>query len=127
MFYCIYFACYIWSLTSAWFTHTNSQMPFHNWTQLIIMAATYLFLCTNVTVNHMWHKSTLQVSVQQCWIIFETAAHCRELELNFFNMQLTEEGTWFLCGNSWDLCTLWFCVLNNFESLTVLKTHSYFY
>ena len=38
--------------------------------------------------------------MQQCWITFETATHCGELELHFLNKPRTEECTWFICENS---------------------------
>ena len=83
-----------------------------------------IFLQNNVIVNHVWHTSALQVNSQQFWISFETARHCAKIELHFLNKRLTEECTWFVCGSSRDLCTLWSCVLNNSESLTWVKMHS---
>ena len=61
--------------------------------------------------------------MQKCWISFETAAHCGEPELQFLNKWLTEERMWLICLNSCHLHTLWFWVLNNFESLSVLKPY----
>ena len=64
------------------------------------------------------------MSVKQCLIRFETAVHCRELELHLFNKWLRDKCICFTSGNLWDklLHTLWFCVLNKNGSLIrVLK------
>ena len=56
------------------------------------------------------YTSVVRVSAQQCWISFLTVTHCRELQLHFFKW-FSDECTWFICRNSWDLHTLWFWVL----------------
>ena len=59
--------------------------------------------------------ATMMVSVA-------TAAYRREFEHHFFfSTDGTDEWTCFNCENSWDLHTLWFCVLYKKESLRVLK------
>ena len=84
-----------------------------------------MFLWASVAVNHTQNTSALELNAQQCLISFETAAHCREFELHFFNKCLEGECACFVCGNSWDLYTLWFSLLNKNQSLKVLKPHFY--
>ena len=47
------------------------------------MVATCIYISINHchSINQIQQTSALQVSVQQCWICFETAAHCGEFEL----------------------------------------------
>ena len=80
---------------------------------------------TSIAVNHTRNTSSFKLSVQQCLISFETVAHSRELELHFFNKCLNNECVCFICGNCWDLYTLWLSVLNKNQSSKLLKPHSY--
>ena len=56
-----------------------------------MLAATWMSLWTRVTwhllrgqpkLNKSWYTYVLRVHVQQCWVCYLAAAHCRELELH---------------------------------------------
>ena len=68
--------------------------------------------------------STLQNSMQQCWISFEPAAHCGELDIHFFTKWLTEECVQFTCGNSQALNAVWYCVFPPFFQLELNESKS---
>ena len=72
----VYFVRYIWYTKLTHFPHANTQITCSNCIQLIVMA-TYMFLCTSVTINYV---SALQMSAA-----FETAVLSQVIELNFFN------------------------------------------
>ena len=61
-----------------------------------------------------------------CW---EECATMLDYFWNCSSLRITRASFFFkkllICGNSWDLHTLWFGALNNFESLIVLNTHLY--
>ena len=79
------------TLKSAYIHHPNTQMPCRNWIHSVDMAANCMFPWTSVTVNHTQYVPALQVSAEQCWGSFGTAAHCRELGLHVFNKWFTDE------------------------------------
>lgn len=58
----------------------NAHMPCRKWMSLIVIVATCVFLWIIVTENY-----TQQVTAQQYWVSFETAAFCGERERSFFN------------------------------------------
>ena len=82
---------------------------------------TFILLWTSINVNHMLYTLDLQVSAQQYWISFETAVHFKEPQLHFSNKWFTGKYACFIGGNSWDLYTLQFWVLNENESLTLFR------
>ena len=59
----------------------SADFPRRNRIQSIVIVATCMFLQTSVIVRHSQSPSVLGVKAQQCLISFETAVHCRELEL----------------------------------------------
>ena len=71
--------------------------------QLIVMAATCMFLWTNITVNHAQYTSALRVRAELYGVTCETAAYCREFGFHSFNKWLTDECTSVICGGAWDL------------------------
>ena len=77
----------------------SADFPRHNQIQSIVIVATCMFLQTSITVRHSQSPSVLGVKAQQCLISFETAVHCRELELQLFNKWLRDECICFVCGN----------------------------
>ena len=81
----------------------------------------FILLWTSINVNHMLYTLDLKLSAQQYWISFETAVHFKEPKLHFSNKWLTGKYVCFIGGNSWDLHTLQFWVLNENESLTLFR------
>ena len=78
----------------------NTQVPSHNWIQSIVMSATFIWdrvfknepskICGRQPFKNLRchgllkHTSAFELSEQQCWINFETAAHRWKLEHHFF-------------------------------------------
>ena len=62
----------------------NVQMPCRKWMQSMIIAAVFKFLWSSITMDHTRYTPAHRLCVQQCWVSFETTAHCRKLELPFF-------------------------------------------
>ena len=90
-------------------------------------ALKFLWIDLFSLIQILFHQYTspLQVNVQQCLISFKPEAHCRDLELYFFNKWFKDECVCFFGRNSWCLHTLWFWKLNKNEVLTVSKPHFY--
>lgn len=91
--------------------------------QLIFTAATCIFSWAGVIATHKWYTSALPVYVQWGWISFETAVHCRELELYFFQQVTYKQGYVLFMETSKTYTHDW--MLNKNESLSILKPHSY--
>ena len=113
----------MWCANLPHFPHSNIQMLYRNWMQSMILVADFMFLWSSVTMNHTRYTPAQRLSVQQCLVNFETKVPSSKLELQFFDIRLANECTYFICGNSSVWNTLGFLVLNKNKSLRVLKPH----
>ena len=64
------------------------QMPYRNWMQLIVMAATCIFLWTSATANHTWYTSVVRVSKKRWWSVLKLQLIVRNLGFIFSTIDL---------------------------------------
>ena len=96
----------------------NASLELWNW-PCQSNSCRYILPCA--IVNHMQYKSVMQVSAQQCWVNFETAANVGNLSLIFWRNDLLKK----LLRLYILMCNIQRLILhtNNFHVITQHRLH----